>query len=264
MHEKIVICPRYYYIGQKMSKLKIILPAQNPDLNNYGGCGNCNTVLINSEDKWIVVDPGWWPVGVRGYLHYVLKKEGLKPSDIDIVVNTHLHFDHSDNNLFFRGKNLYLHEKDCNKKNMVQDLYKYNGEYNPDNYTIPVDSTEHYEFLVGSLNLKKVKGDFILTNDIKLIETPGHTPGSISVIVETNQGIIAIIGDLAIRRQDYIERRLPHYVRDKEAILNSYKKIMRLSPSVVIPGHDLPIWDFCKFKIPIKNYELTDWFPEGN
>jgi glyoxylase-like metal-dependent hydrolase (beta-lactamase superfamily II) len=217
-----------------MARVKILLPAHNPTLNDYGGCGNCNTSLIQSEEKWIIVDPGIWPVGMRGYLHYVLKKEGLKPEDIDIVVNTHLHFDHSDND----------------------------GKYSPDKYTIPVDTTEHNEFLVGTLDLQKIYGNFQLTEEVRIIETPGHTPGSISIIIETIQGPVALIGDLAIQRQDYIERRLPQYVRDKEATLKSHEKIRSLKPSVVIPGHDLPIWDLCKFPIPMKNFELTKWFPE--
>ena len=113
-----------------------------------------------------------------------------------------------------------------------------------------------------ALDLHKVSGVFQLTKDIKLIETPGHTPGSISVIIETAQGPVALIGDLAIRSQDYIERRLPQYVRDKEALLKSHEKINSLNPSVVVPGHDLPVWDLCKFPIPTKNFELTKWFPE--
>ncbi len=246
-----------------MARVKILLPAHNPVLNDYGGCGNCNTSLIQSEGKWIIVDPGIWPVGMRGYLHYALKKEGLKPEDIDIVVNTHLHFDHSDNNIFFRGKPLYLHQTECDEPaaSMLQDLWP-DGLYSPDKYTIPVDTAEHYEFLVGALDLHKVSGIFQLTKDIKLIETPGHTPGSISVIIETTQGPVALIGDLAIRSQDYIERRLPQYVRDKEALLKSHEKINSLNPSVVVPGHDLPVWDLCKFPIPTKNFELTKWFPE--
>jgi glyoxylase-like metal-dependent hydrolase (beta-lactamase superfamily II) len=246
-----------------MAKVKIILPSSNPTLNNYGGCGNCNTTLIKSSDKWILVDPGLWPVGMRGYLHYVLKREGLEPKDIDIIVNTHRHYDHSDNNIFFRGKPLYMHEKDLHNPNilMMQDLWP-DGQYNPEKYIIPVDVSEHTEFLVGALELHKFSGIYQLTKDIKLIETPGHTPGSISVIVETSLGTIAIIGDLAIHRQDYLEKRIPMYVRDKEAIIRSHESITSLNPVVVIPGHDLPIWDLGRFTVPMKNFELTEWFPE--
>jgi glyoxylase-like metal-dependent hydrolase (beta-lactamase superfamily II) len=246
-----------------MARVKIVLAARNQALNDYGGSGNCNTALINSGDKWIIVDPGFWPVGVRGYLHYAMKKEGLKPEDVDVVVNTHLHFDHSDNNLFFRGKPLYLHEKELADPDvrLVQDLWP-EGRYDPDKYIIPVNVREHNEFLVGALELNKFSGSFDLTEDVKLLETPGHTPGSISVIVETSQGTVAIIGDLAIRRQDYMEQRLPHYVRDREAVIRGFERIRGLKPSVVIPGHDLPVWDLGRFPLPMENFELTEWFPE--
>jgi glyoxylase-like metal-dependent hydrolase (beta-lactamase superfamily II) len=246
-----------------MARVKIILPSSNPMLNDYGGCGNCNTSLIESSGKWIIVDPGLWPVGMRGYLHYALKKEGLEPDDIDIVINTHLHYDHSDNNIFFRGKPLYLHEIDCNNADtlMMQDLWP-DGRYKPEKYTIPVKVPERTGFLIGALELNRVSGTFQLTEDVRLIETPGHTPGSMSVIVDTSLGTVAIIGDLAIRRQDYIEKRTPIFVRDRQAIMESHEKITKLNPVAVIPGHDLPIWDLGRFPVPMKNFELTEWFPE--
>ena len=104
---------------------------------------------------------------------------------------------------------------------------------------------------------ERVSGTFQLTDDVKLIETPGHTPGSMSVIVDTSLGTVAIIGDLAIRRQDYIEKRTPIYVRDRKAIMESHEKITKLNPVAVIPGHDLPIWDLGRFPVPMKNFELT-------
>lgn len=74
--------------------------------------GSCNTVLIESG-KRIIVDPGVREVGSWGVLESRLKELGLTPSDIDIVVNTHLHGDHAGSNFIFRGKKLIVHEKEA-------------------------------------------------------------------------------------------------------------------------------------------------------
>lgn len=240
------------------ARVKILFGPSYAEFEKAGG--GSNIVLIESEGRKIIVDPGYWPVGIRGYLHYFLRKDGLKPNDIDIVINTHLHFDHSDNNIFFRGKELYVHEKDLTSTFFIQDLYP-DGIYNPEKYTIAFECPEHLEFLVGALNLQIVKGDMQITRDVRVIETPGHTPGSMSVIVNTSEGPAAIIGDVAIFARDFIEQKIPMFVRDKEALIRSQKRIAQLDPSVVVPGHDLPVWG-SRFRPPIRNFDLTRWFPE--
>jgi len=238
-------------------RVKILFGPSRAEFEKAGG--GSNVVLIENEGKRIVVDPGFWPVGLRGYLHYFLRKESLEPKDIDMVINTHLHFDHSDNNIFFRGKPLYVHEKDLNSTLFIQDLYP-DGAYSPDKYTIRFDCPEHLQFLTGALDLQKVKGDVRITRDVRIIETPGHTPGSVSVIVNTSEGPVAVIGDVAISARDYVEQKLPIFVRDRDALISSQRRIAQLEPSVVIPGHDLPIWGN-KFRPPISNFDMTEWFP---
>jgi hypothetical protein len=48
-----------------------------------------NTILIRDEGKNIIIDPGIIQLGRYGCLPKRLAEFGLKPSDIDIVVNTH-------------------------------------------------------------------------------------------------------------------------------------------------------------------------------
>ena len=241
----------------KLARLKVLF---GPSYEEFEAAGRgCNTILIESEGKRIIVDPGIWSFGLRGYLHYFLRKEALKPEDIDIVINTHLHFDHSDNNIFFRGKKLYVHEKELNGTLFLQDLSP-DGIYNPEKYTIELKCPEYLEFLVGALELRKIVGDTAVTEDVRIIETPGHTPGSVSVLVETAEGLAAVIGDVAIFARDFIEQRLPMFVRDKDALLRSQKAIAQLDPSVVVPGHDMPIWG-SKYRPPVRNFDLRKWFP---
>jgi len=72
---------------------------------------SCNTILIES-DKMIIVDPG--AAALRDTLTSRLEEIKLKPDNIDIVVNTHLHGDHIGSNHIFREKTLIIHEKELN------------------------------------------------------------------------------------------------------------------------------------------------------
>jgi len=181
--------------------------------------GSCNTVLIESS-KRIIVDPGAREVGSWGVLESRLKGLGLTPSDVDIVVNTHLHGDHAGSNFIFRGKKLIVHEKEVLSK-----LSKW---------------PEFTEACIKPLEVEKILNDTSITEDVKVITTPGHTSGSISIIADTPEGLVAIVGDAVMSKKDYLQRRVPEWVEDKEAYLRSVDKLRKLNLKIIIPGHDSP------------------------
>jgi glyoxylase-like metal-dependent hydrolase (beta-lactamase superfamily II) len=91
--------------------------------------------------------------------------------------------------------------------------------------------------------VKTFKGEKRVTKNVNLIETFGHTPGSISALVETNEGLVACIGDAAIVKEDYLESREPMVVTKNisgATAIDSLKRIAGYNPVLVIPGHDAP------------------------
>ena len=74
--------------------------------------GSTNTVLIRDEGLNIVFDPGIIQLGRYGTLTKRLAEFNLKPEDIDIVINSHCHYDHVEANYLFKGKPLIIHEKE--------------------------------------------------------------------------------------------------------------------------------------------------------
>jgi len=180
---------------------------------------SCNTVLVES-DKMIIVDPG--ASAVRDTLKARLEELKLRPDDIDIVVNTHLHGDHIGSNHVFRNKPLIVHEKelDYSKKSLWP---------------------EFIDACVSVLKTQTVKRETAIAKDVRIIETPGHTPGSISVVVDTPRGPVAIVGDSISRvKEDFLNRKPAFWEPDKETIIKSWKKIRQLKPRLIIPGHDAP------------------------
>ncbi len=186
--------------------------------------GSTNTVLIRDGGLNIVVDPGILQLGRYGVFQKRLAELGLEPGDIDMVVNTHCHYDHIESNYLFKGKPLIVHEKEVEYCNNL---------YWP----------EFTEAFMGIMDLEAVSGEKRLSENVRVIETLGHTPGSISVLAETGEGLVACIGDAAIVREDLLEFRVPSVVTKNiapEVSVNSLKRIAALNPIMVVPGHDAP------------------------
>jgi glyoxylase-like metal-dependent hydrolase (beta-lactamase superfamily II) len=186
--------------------------------------GSTNTVLIRDGGLNIVVDPGILQLGRYGVFQKRLAELGLETGDIDMVVNTHCHYDHIESNYLFKGKPLVVHEKEVEYCNNL---------YWP----------EFTEAFMGIMEIDAVSGEKRLSENVRVIETLGHTPGSISVLAETGEGLVACIGDAAIVREDLLEFRVPSVVTKNiapEVSVNSLKRIAALNPFMVIPGHDAP------------------------
>jgi N-acyl homoserine lactone hydrolase len=99
---------------------------------------------------------------------------------IDIVVNTHLHFDHCGGNHLFTGKPIYVQRRE------LEDARS------KDDYTIRewVDAP--------GVQYAPVDGELELLPGVRLLPAPGHTAGSQVVVVETGGRPIVICGDTAV------------------------------------------------------------------
>lgn len=194
----------------------------------YGGnvfsLGSTNTVLIRDEDMNIILDPGILQLGRYGSLKKRLEEFDLTADDIDLVINSHCHYDHVEANYMFRGKPLIIHEKELE-------------------YTDKLYWPEWREAFLGIMDQQVITGDHKVTKNVRIIETVGHTPGSITTLVETDEGLVALVGDAVIVKEDLLELRPPSVVTkniEAEVAVNNLKKIRSLNPVLVIPGHDAP------------------------
>ena len=71
------------------------------------------------------------------------------------------------------------------------------------------------------------------TDDIKIIKTPGHDKTSITLLVKTDKGIVAICGDV-FWKENFPEE--DKYADDSEKLKESRKRIIKLA-DYIIPGH---------------------------
>ncbi|CFX46106.1 Beta-lactamase-like [Syntrophomonas zehnderi OL-4] len=151
---------------------------------------------IEGGPKKILVDTGVLDAGPDNSFHgfplvdsgpqgmiNALAEIGLKPEDIDIVIITHLHFDHAANISLFPNAQFILQKK----------------EWEYAKAPLPVQRDVYLTQLLGQLE----KYDLVLADDgyevadgINVICVPGHTKGQQAVIVNTSDGNYVIAGDL--------------------------------------------------------------------
>lgn len=176
--------------------VKIIKPGYFKWIDKNRCQTGSNVVLICAEKKNILVDTG--SPGEDKKIIAGLKKEKLKPADIDIVILTHPHADHIANNFLFP------------KALFVDSLGEFRGD----------------RFLLAEAERQIAK-------NIRITKTPGHALEDISIIASNTEfGIIAVVGDLYWRGGD---NKLIQ-VESSENLTASRKKILAIA-DYLIPGH---------------------------
>jgi glyoxylase-like metal-dependent hydrolase (beta-lactamase superfamily II) len=157
--------------------------------------------LVEEGDLKMVVDTG---LGRDlEFLIESLKKAALSPEEVTDVVNTHLHVDHVGCNDLFENARFVAHELE--------------------------------EPPVGTL---KIKGPLELTPGVRVVPTPGHTLGSVSVFVSGERNW-AIAGDAVPSKGNYEKHVPPSMNFDPRIALESLDVIIGWADAVV-PGHDKP------------------------
>ncbi len=194
---------------------------------NLGFLPISSTTLIQGE-KNIIVDPGNFHVGFYGLVEDSLDQKGLSPSDIDIVLITHSHFDHMASTHLFPESKLVIGEGELD---FARDLYW--PEFID---AITTDRLAEVEYINEDDGMKE------LCEGVSVFSTPGHTPASISALVETDSEEIALIGDVAMIEEEFRTRELSHWYTDEqvELINESMDRIEELDPDLIVPGHDAP------------------------
>jgi N-acyl homoserine lactone hydrolase len=111
-------------------------------------------------------------------IEHSLEKMGILTTDIETIILTHMHIDH-----FLNAK------KFPNAKIIVQEE-ELKFAMNPH----PVFSKSYKKDWYRGLNFKTISGDVEILPDVEIILTPGHTPGTQSISINTNRGKFVICG----------------------------------------------------------------------
>jgi len=211
------------------------------------------TAYIDHPEAKIVVetgmDPDLWSPMLKQILtpkqepeqrlDNALLRIGVRPEDIDIVINTHLHADHCSFNRLFRNATWIVNRNEL-KEALVPEPFEIT-------YFRPC-------FDVG-LQTKLIENDYSVAKGVEILNTHGHTAGHIAVSVETEKsGVFLFTGDAAMTKENFwgSERTSPQGwpcapCLDQRAYMRSLEKMRRfvestkartLKTCAPIYGHD--------------------------
>jgi len=109
-----------------------------------------------------------------------LSGQDMDLAGIDMVVNTHLHFDHCGGNRLFAGTPIYVQRRELDDARSQDDYTIREWVDAPGVEYVPVD------------------GELELLPGVRLVPAPGHTPGTQVVVVGTGAHPVVIAGDAAV------------------------------------------------------------------
>jgi glyoxylase-like metal-dependent hydrolase (beta-lactamase superfamily II) len=171
----------------------------------------CSTVtLVQVGGQTIVVDTGLDDARLLAGL----AAAGVRPEQVDTVVLTHTHGDH------YRSVHLLPNARVLASG---PEVVAWRGRGAPDKDLL--------ERLVPT-----VAG---LAPGVRLLLTPGHTPGSATVLVAQAGQLVAIAGDAVDSRDFFVRREPSHNAVDPAAERRNFELFAAIA-DVIVPGHGRP------------------------
>jgi glyoxylase-like metal-dependent hydrolase (beta-lactamase superfamily II) len=189
--------------------------------------GGDQKILVDTGLEQFMVPPG---VGEKYGLTILefedaLASVNLKPEDIDIIIHTHLHNDHCENDYKCPNAKVYVQQAEL-------DFF---------HHPHPIDH-RYYPDVLDGVNVVTVDGDQEILDGISVILTPGHTPGGQSVVVNTVQGK-AIITGFCCNHENFPQRGpvvAPGVHINAIEAWESARRIREMA-DILIPLHDLSV-----------------------
>jgi glyoxylase-like metal-dependent hydrolase (beta-lactamase superfamily II) len=209
--------------------------------------------VVSGGEKHILVDtgirdPSWVAANGLGACHQgesdtmvgALDRVGLRCADIDIVVNTHLHFDHCANNYLFPEAEFFVAkpEWDAALHPIEEQAILYSAK----------------EWLLKPLEANSYtlidEDDVEIAPGVWIMQTPGHSQGHQVVLVDTAEGAVCIAGDSVNCNENFILKRPPGIVWDLGLATASLEKI-RGRANRILMAHDVRVGDFMTSGFPV-------------
>lgn len=195
-----------------------------PGRSSRGFLGWSTIVLLHTARGYALFDTGG--SNDRPGLMAALQKRGIERDDIATVVLSHLHFDHMANAECFPKAEIILHE----------DEYAYMREHG---HADPAISTFQVEGLLRGPQLSLVSGELEVLPGIRMIRTPGHSGGHVSLVMNVGGKRVALAQD-AVKHRGELASGQSAGAFDEAAARASIRRIAELA-DIVVPGHDGPI-----------------------
>jgi len=200
-------------------------------------------IYLLKGEKCILVDAGI-PGQKKTFLQG-LDCADTKPEMIELVIITHGHFDHIGLANFIAettSAKIAIHKRD---REMLETG---RSPLLPGTTTWGKLLMNTMDRVMTSVSVRPTKADTVLGDDGlsldefgipgRVIYTPGHTLGSVSVLLEGGE---AFVGDLAMSaRFMRLKPGPPIFAEDLELVLQSWRKLLEVGARIIYPAHGKP------------------------
>ncbi len=203
-----------------------------------------NRSYIIKDKGIIMVDAG--PPRKIKRIQIFLKEQLINPNEIKLIVATHGDFDHIGSAKELKeltGAKIAIHKND--RTHLEKSIYNFPPGVNGWGRIL--------HFLLSAplkvcMKISSTQADIVLSDDEfnlesfgidgKIIHTPGHTSGSVSVLLKTGE---AFVGCLAHNNLPFrLHPNLPIFAEDIEQIKKSWETIINQGAKIIYPGHGDP------------------------
>jgi N-acyl homoserine lactone hydrolase len=175
-----------------------------------------------------------------------LRARGIDPTEVGLVIMTHLHFDHASALCDFPGATVLVAEPEWTAA-------RARGSFLRGYSTAQLDPRPSYRTLDFSVPPARGRGPFAEALDVfadgslTLVSTPGHSAGHLSVILRLGDREALIAGDAIYTVATLRAGERPWRSEDPKAFERSLQAIQaydRENPdALIIPGHDMAAWE---------------------
>ncbi len=210
--------PYFFYVIKHPEGTIMFDSGTHPDL----GTDPHKRIGDAADDFQVILEPG-------DRVDRRLATIGLEPGDIDMVVQSHLHFDHAGCLYMFPDTPVMVQREElafAKQPPIYQELI-----YIADDFA-------------GVKNWIEIDGDHDIFGDgrVMALSTPGHSKGHQSLMVRTDRQVIILLADATYLLEKMRQRLLPAVLWSPDAMVASWERLEELEKeqdAFVIATHDL-------------------------
>jgi N-acyl homoserine lactone hydrolase len=207
-------------------------------------------IVVDTGETARACEPGWFPrwhpyfklavrvsVRLEEEVGPQLRERGIEPADVRKVVLTHMHTDHSGGLAQFPDSEILLsrveHRLATGRLGKLRGFlpHRLPEWFDPTRFDFRPDPFGPFE---ESIALTEA-------GDVRIVPTPGHTLGHVSVVLDEGERVVFFAGDTSYDEQLLVEDALDGVAPDPKAARRTMARIRELAaqrPTVYLPAHD--------------------------
>jgi N-acyl homoserine lactone hydrolase len=173
-----------------------------------------------------------------------LRARGIEPSQVKVVVMTHLHIDHASAIAEFPDSTFLVSSAEwaaASEQGQFHGYVKRQFDHGFDWRVLDFEARDAESFS-GFARSYDLFGD----GSVRTVYTPGHTLGHMSVVLRTSRGEVLVAGDAIYLRRTLADSHLPYRTADDHLFRRSLREIRQYATetpeALIVPGHDWDAW----------------------